>query len=794
MATALSLIYNGVSLHTLGTVTIVSQQSQFTPDELPQRETRTLTVRIETWSASAPGYTYDTLYTNIQSLRAALRQQNKVLKWTSPGSGGAGTIQLNRPATVLTHNLPEDPNANGVFSQMIEIVFRYDFDRASISTLLTATVDRPGGTSHISLGQVHAWKDDFKNAFYSEWRNIRQRSSGTVTCSGEIFKDTGTETTSTDTRMTSAVADLIALKAELQAGRYVTLTYGPAGNLFNQTCKIENFSADINQGPYVGSIKWNMTVSYTVFPDEDAYAGADYTSTLSEDREGSRTTLSLSGRVLAATEALAVAKLATLTNVIVISYGFTGADQTKNDVTKSWVTSDDTQGEGDDSTNDEQPVVQHAFFELTFSRTYEKKSVNVTAYALTISDVDDIPTGLLTRTYSGWVVANGVSEAAAYTAALAQARTLGANKHDFKVSTTETRSDRKTTQQSGLEFLRLEFSYVYRIKGSTTYLEMSTSTDSQTFGENTIRVSGYVVAVDAATANTQYLAQVKALYTGSLIRSETVDVQQVEIQKQDASFGTLPMRLDFSFLVFSPKSAGTYTAKYRIQTSMDYVNLSQTTTVEGLFSADATYLAAVEANGANPLLTFLAGFVATYGAMTTYERGTEKEITQSTDNAAGIPSGVRFSATFNKAMSTAAQVLRCQLEEDITYSGTRWREQATPVGASLFQDCGTTPAVRTVNGSITAATEAAARAWMNTQHESGLWQEFYGDAPESADRYEEAPQVSTSFAFAPLPTTPTVGTVRSSGTGANFQVCELRFRFTERVPSMTLSFVEGMIP
>jgi len=310
----LQLFYGTIPLHELGIVSILSQSSAFSPEEFPQRETRTLQCRIDTWENDT-GYNYDLLYAKITAARDALKAQNQVLKWVSPGADTEGDTLLERPVMVVSHDLPEDGNAWGIYHQQINIVFRYEVDTSAESTTLTAIATGHGGVpAPIQLGQVHTWKDDYQNTFYSEWRNNRRRSQGNITCSGEIIRglgDTGNGTTVTDNRLALLVADLTHIKTQLQAGQYITLQYGPSDNrVFDRDVKVESFSADIDQGPLIGKIKWSLTVSYTLFPDEATYAAAEFQSSRSQDMESGRETLAISGRILAATEALAVSKLA----------------------------------------------------------------------------------------------------------------------------------------------------------------------------------------------------------------------------------------------------------------------------------------------------------------------------------------------------------------------------------------------------------------------------------------------------------------------------------------------------
>ncbi len=786
---ALQLTYNNANLHDCGTVSIVSQRTEYSPNDYPQKQTRDLHVRIDKFANDA-GYNYDLLYNNLQTVRDALKTQNGILKWISPGAS-AGETQLERPVLVVSHDLPEDPNAIGVYRQSINIVFRYELDATAECGALTATVSGTGTVpATISLGQVHAFKDDFANQFYSEWKGHRRRSSGVLTASGELFRGAGETGSATDNRMAEVLSALTALRTQLEGGRYVTLKYGTDGAIFNREVKIEAFSADIAQGPKVGIIKWALTASYTRFPDEDAFAAAEVTSSVNRDQTTGLETFTLTGKVLAATEVLAVAKLATVVATMTAAYGFAATNQTRRETSKNWVNADDTQDE--DTTHDGAAVADTLWLELNFSYAYEKKAANIVSYTLTISDADDLHSGLITRTYAGTVVASSSTEAAAYSAALAQARTLGDKKHAFRVSSQESRADRKLASQASAEFVRVDFQYVYQTKGSRIYLEMSTSTVTETFGETQERVSGFVVAVDVETAQEQYTALVKQPYTSAnrLIRNETLDQSQQIVETGPAWYGsagtsTMPIRLDFSLTVFTAKTTGTFAIKYGVKVASDYVALSLNTTVDGVFAADATQMAALEAGTSNQLTDFLTDISANFGEEVSREITYDKE---KVGSAAATPVLVRFTSQYAKALSMTAQVLKCSLTEDMTYSGTRWVSQQNPDGPDTIQNCGKTQATRTVGGDVTAATEQACMDWVTKQHgATGLWEQWRDTKP-SGDRYEEPITISTGFEYPPL-VDGMAGSARGGDvTGTNFQVATIRFAFKELIPLLAAPF------
>lgn len=789
MATPLQLTLGGIALHELGGIIIKSQSSQFTPEEYPQREMRTLQCRVSCWERDT-GYNYDILYAKIQAVRDALKSQNQVLKWVSASDGGPGDAILERPVMVVSHNIPEESQW-GVYNQVIDIVFKYELDTSVDSSALTATVTGAGGVpATVNLGQVLTWKDDYKNDFYSQWKNIKQRSTGSVNATGEIFVGLGeTGATGDDLRVALTLAALTDIRGQLQAGRYITLRYGPEDNrFFDHDVKVESFSADIGQGPNVGVIRWQMAISYTLFPAEEAYTGCQFISALSEDLSAGTMTLALSGTVVAPSEALAVSKLSVVVSTMTTGYGFVLTNQTKRDTSKQWVNAPDTQAVdgSDDETNNGVVIPKTAFFELTFSYAYEKKMANIISFTLNVADNDDLKSGLITRTYSGSVIASGSSEEAAYQAAQAKAKALGDKKHAFRLNSTITRSDRQMASQSSMEFMRVDFSFAYQIKGERIFLEMSTTVENQTFGESTERVTGYVVARDLGACNEQYQALVRANYADRLIRAEVLDERQEFIGLGDPwtdSTGTtfMPIRLDFSLSAFKAKDASQYAIKYGTSVSLDYVALSQQTEIRGLFVGSASQMAAVESDAANPLKTFLQNIGSAFGSLVAKKLDIPKELVASSVPGSATALSVEFSASFVKTLSSPAAVLKCSLSESITYSGNRNVVQDTPDGLSTVQNCGTTVGQRTVSGSVVAATEAAALNYISTQHgAAGLLGRFRGTAPVGI--FEEPMSINTSFEFIPLLS----GVGR--GAGVNIQVCSMDFSFRQVIPNYPAPF------
>jgi hypothetical protein len=317
------------------------------------------------------------------------------------------------------------------------------------------------------------------------------------------------------------------------------------------------------------------------------------------------------------------------------------------------------------------------------------------------------------------------------------------------------------------------------------FLQMTTSIAEDTFGESQERVSGYVVAETADAAAAAYATHVRALYTDRLIRNESKDSRQEKVQLGTAWYpgtdvATMWHRLDFSLGCYKAKATGTYATKYGVRVASDYLQLTQNTTVEGVFYGGAEYYDTIDTDPLNPLALMLKSFIATYGKLTNKEHSWDKEKI-GTGDAQSL--GVRFSATYQRPLTVTAMVLRCSLREEITYSGTRHVFQQTPSGPDIEQSCGTTPGSRTVSGSVTAVNETACLAWVQRQHgATGLLHTWRGTKPADATVYEEPITISTNLEFAPL----TDGTGRA--TGMNVQLATMDFTFKQTIPNLPAPF------
>lgn len=757
-----------LAVHDLGEVILSSQQSSFEPVEMPVKETRTLVIRCDVWEQS-----YRDNYNLIEQIRNALRgsiEANIYLKMPDHRYSDGVTMHvipgedvLNRPCTIVDYNLPDDPNAAGTYQQAIVITCRFelvDLQKEGSDHLRAAFTKTGSGV--IELGKVTNFRKGFRQSYYSEWRNLRERSTGQGACSGELLVTTTAVAVATRRAELKTLIDQLEEELNDKDG---TLAYGPeGGRFFDQLVKVENFSAEINQA--VNGIRWTMDFSYTNYPNEATYAGADYTVDSREDKEAGDQVFTISGRIIAATETIALTKLAAIRTAAMTQYGFNASHLVSAGKTPRHINADDGA----------------TFLEMAVNETYRMRMSNVLSYTLQVTTGVEDTNGMMTLTYSGKVVASGATASSAYTTAAAKARELGDNKHPFRVSGRLTRNDRQTDSTAAVEHISVDFSFDYKVKATRVYLEVESSTSSDTFGADVERVSGFVVAASYATAVQMYRDLVRNAYDNRLVQNEDLGQGAQRMAKGaysstgtwTASSGTTDLftRLSFSFNAFKEKTGG-HALQYAVTSSYDYVALSEQVSVKGTLSGTQAVLqAALDRASGNVLDTFLNGFVT----------GTRKRVSGDRNGnrqkAAAIDAllTVEFSETYQGRIPSLSQIIECEVSEDIVYSGTRYVAQDIPDGPSIVQDCGITPGSRVISGSVIAATEAACMTFIESMRVLAF-PTGTGGGVAPTTRYRNPARISTSFTFVPQ----TSGVPR--GEGANFQAVKKTFEFSEILPS-----------
>ena len=828
MSTTNSIKYGSLDFSPIGECSIQNQSSRFMPDALGQKEIRRIGVKIETYQSD-----FDSNYSLLQQARTALQTQNQILTWTSAqttnfdGATIPGTQYLSIPAIVVSHDLPEDPNSWGSYFQAINIVFEYELDITGNDTgntiYLRPTFLQTGSAgTPISLGRITGERQGYRSTKYSEMRNIRERAAGSVVLTGYITAAFTTETVATsDTRQ----AQLWALKQQMDLqlkGRDGTLTYQNAnGSWFNRIVRVQDF--EMNVGQVVNDIPWTLTAEWTDFPNESTYAAADIHIGRGEDRESGEKSVRLTGKIGAPSPTLANSKLQYLMTAVLNNAAITDSDPLwkglpphTSEINPRFINSDDTQtnsaGVAQSPTNSVGSVDANGlstsptvFIELDFNIEWRKKSANLLSWKLTINTADDTASGLQVVTYSGSVVASGASANAAYAVAAAQAATLGDLKYQFRMKADVRRDDRAidvggastspgpigtapgASNGTGIqELVGCSFTYEYRVKGPRIYMESTTETVTETTGENSMRVHGFVVAPDYGTAQSTYLQQVKALYAENLILTETATQLQDAIQlgapwtppAGGQPFAAMFIRFDFSLSIWVGKPTGSATFQYRMAIEPDYTNLRKAVQIEGTaFLSQADLISSENYAAGNPMDIFL-NTLAPAGAVKLKESRRQTVITTDggeTENQMALTFSVSFLAAITNPLH---MILQCSLTETIKYTAPRLTKFPLPTvaqGPTIIQKTGIEDGWRRLSGTVTAATEAAAmifvKAALALPFPSGS-----GGGVEPSVRYIEAPEISRDFEWLPL----TTGVARA--TGQNVVMVKFSFSAVELLP------------
>lgn len=613
------------------------------------------------------------------------------------------------------------------------------------------------------LGNIRGWMVEYSARRFNEHRSQRQHAGGRIEASGTIMGDPAL---AVPDRKSALMAQADSLMAVMNSADGV-LTRGA----FTQTVRVENFKAEVNQA--LTGIDWAMTASWTQFPNEAGYATVEFSIAQRESVEDGESYLNFAGRLWAQDEAAARAKLESVRTAMLGTYGFTAAQRIRDESVASnvFANGDKTTAladvEADDGTT---------FLELTWSEEYRKRTAGLVNWSLRTTSRDDVPSGLRSTVYAGYVMASGATADAAYAAALAQAQSLGANKETqvggnaFLRMSTIAQDTRQTQASNTVEFVRLEFSYEYQSKigPGQAIIEMTMELVTDPFGADMENVQGYIVAADFNTAEDIYNS-IRALYSGRLVRGERTSETQLQSQS-GTSFKAQELRLDFAFNVYRPKDAGKISYRYGIAVQKDFLNLQKSVRVHG--SVFATTSAA-----AGAAVDALLAVVAT-GVQLQSQRSEDDEYTS--DSAGGSATGLFIKLDFDESyvdrLTGISELLEMDVTEDVTHSGENWVLQPTlkksdgSGGISMPQSVSIKPGQRVVRGSVTAASKDTCMTWAKKQRAL-----LTGD--KDGKHVVQPEQYTTNYQFVPR----IEGVI--TGTAPNVRVYRLDFVYQELLPN-----------
>jgi hypothetical protein len=248
------------------------------------------------------------------------------------------------------------------------------------------------------------------------------------------------------------------------------------------------------------------------------------------------------------------------------------------------------------------------------------------------------------------------------------------------------------------------------------------------------------------------------------------------------------MRTEFNFVVHKAKATSATAMKYEFDVQQDFIAREKTTTLTGTIWADAGPAPDDAAEDTNTAEIYLDAFLAglSLGTHTQSKRSASRE---KAPTIAGPQSdqfiGMNFSETFTAPLATDG-ILDCELNEEIECAGNRLVVQPTAAGPDVVQICGTQSGRRTVSGTVTATSEAAAMAWINKQRQLPFYNNEESLVPDP--RNLAPPRVRFQTVFIPL----TDGIARTGtyeGFGAqvrNAKFTRASFEFMEIMPEYTI--------
>lgn len=244
----------------------------------------------------------------LAQLRSALQQQQAQVQWTDDN----GQDYLDQTVTLVSQDLPE---TWGTYTQRAEVVF-YHYDAVTAANLanLPCSFTSSGGNGY-TLTNVLRWKRGDTSTRVSPLHSERRLAEERITIEGWIIGD---PTIALSNRRTWLQQQQAALVAELNGAEGVMLL-GQSGAFFNQTVRIENFEADIDEAIY--HIPFRLTAQWTPYGSDPDFSITDFAVTETVPHTGEHF-LRLAGKVTAVSEDVARTAYASLRRLILTQYGY----------------------------------------------------------------------------------------------------------------------------------------------------------------------------------------------------------------------------------------------------------------------------------------------------------------------------------------------------------------------------------------------------------------------------------------------------------------------------------------
>lgn len=593
-----------------------------------------------------------------QARFAALKSALSVAEGTLLITDEAGNARVNNlRVRVLAHDLPEQW---GEFMQEVKVEFEGVEEIGLSGQGATFT---PTGGSAIPLGDVRDWKVKVDTTRYSEYVPNRRESRLAVSARGSIRANPAD--TPSDRRLY-----LLGQAAALRACDAVdgVLAYTSA---FSETVRVSEIHADL--GDSTDELRWTLQAEMLKFPSGD-YVEANWKVAAIEDTANSELITRVSGQIRAHDEASALAKRDAL------RASFEGSGSLKLYKGGEW---EQTKLDGSDGATD-----THSW---DFSISYREPLPGaVASYTLRVTSRIDETTGLVMTTYAGRVTAGSTS------AAVAKARVLGQNQLPMKLSEEE---DVETISLAGSaeQHIQVTFAYSYESRGTERHAEVTSETEKQTFGANVQTVTGWAVAVDAATALT-FARTFKV--TGILVVSE----RESDAEDYHGTSGQLFKRITFAYSYRVAAAVGSL--DYAVKTEDDFTTRETITTYSGTARA-------VDAATADALITSLVSGLTGRWVTNLRETHTLSGNTNLFDCRT-------FTIAKAGALSNDEDILEAEVTITTVPSIAKAVITPIPYGTPYVQaNVGQTSGTMVASGSVTAVNSATAITWARSWVLSG---------------------------------------------------------------------------
>lgn len=543
-----------------------------------------------------------------------------------------------------------------------------------ISDGAAATIENLTTGETVRLKNVSSWRNSVRTERGSFAVNNRRETTGTVSASGKIVANPKLEEADRRTELQEAKTAIMGVSD----GKESQLVFGA----FDRTVRVESVEADIKDGSY--ELEWAVTATYRRFPDGD-YTEAEYTVATRDDLERGERVITVAGKVRASTIEEARARVASIND----SYRATGRSKRRTDRTETLV--DGTDGAAN-------------YNEIAFSTEFHEQLAAIN-WTLTISSKKDTRTGQITTTYSGKVTGGTAGTA------LDQARRLGlAVAPGILMTSTESIQSLRIGSDE-VQVIEVDFSYEYVGKGNWTFAEVTSETNTETFGPSTTVVSGSCTALTEVAAG--ILARTFRPASG-LRLSQRESFQKIVKADSGAGEAALFVRCDFNYTFRKAPENGAL--EYAIQTSKDFQTRETTTTWNG------TAYGPDEAT-AQGLINALTSGLQNLGRHLRDDRTVNRKKSEGGDQTSGdFLVSISFTLSFAAPLDAGGDdILEAESTLSITYSVNHAVITPIPFGQPHVQpNCGWTPGLKTASANCTAITLAGAKTWCRAMREQIL--------------------------------------------------------------------------